>query len=61
MLRPYGLCREHNRAKTQRYVLFKLCFLVLSQRHPTKIMGLPPPPGVPVACLCFRGTSTKHF
>ena len=28
--------------KTQRYVLFKLCFWVLSQHRPTKIMGLPP-------------------
>ena len=42
MLRPNGLYREHMRAKTQRYVLFKLCFLVLSQHQPTKIMGLPP-------------------
>ena len=42
MLRPYGLYREHMGAKTQRYVLFKLCFWVLSQHQPTKIMGLPP-------------------
>ena len=54
MLQPYGLYREHMGAKTQRYVLFELCFLVLSQHQPTKIMGLPP--GVPVASLCFRGT-----
>ena len=53
MLRPYGLYREHMVAKTQRYVLFKLCF------QPTKIMGLPP--GVPAASLCFYGTSTKHI
>ena len=59
MLRSYGLYREHMRAKTQRYVLFKLCFLVLSQHRPTKIMGLPP--SVPVASLCFRGTSMKHI
>ena len=41
MLRPYGLYKEHLGAKTQRYLLFKLCFLVLSQHLPTKIMGLP--------------------
>ena len=58
MLRPYGLYREHIGAKTQRYKLFKLCFLVPSQHQPTKIMGLPP--RVLVASLCFRGTSTKH-
>ena len=59
MLRPYGLYREHMGAKTQRYVLFKLCFWVLSQHLRTKIMGLPP--GVPVASPCFLGTSTKHI
>ena len=59
MLRPYGLYREHIRAKTQRYVLFKLCFWVPSQHQPTKIMGLPP--SVPVASLCFCGTSTTHI
>ena len=59
MLQPYGLYREHIGANTQRYKLFKLCFLVLSQHQPTKIMG--PPSGVRVASLCFRGTSTKHI
>ena len=58
MLRPYGLYREHIGANTQRYKLFKLCFLVLSQHQPTKIMGLPH--CVPVASLGFRGTSTQH-
>ena len=43
MLRPYGLYREHMGAKTQRYVLFKLCFWVLSQHQRTKIMPPPPP------------------
>ena len=35
MIRPYDLYKEHMGAKTQRYVLFKLCFLVLSQHLPT--------------------------
>ena len=60
MLRPCGVYREHIGAKTQRYKLFELCFLVLSQDQPTKIMP-PPPPGVPVASLCFHGTSNKHI
>ena len=43
----------------RKLVLFKVCFLVLSQHLRTKIMGLPP--GVLVASPCFSGTSTKNI
>ena len=59
MLRPYGLYREHIGRKLKDTSVLSCVFLVLSQHEPTKIMGLPP--GVPVASLCFPGTSTKHI
>ena len=50
---------SHIGAETQRYKLCKLCCWVLSQHRPAKIMGLPL--GVPVASLCFLGSSTKYI